>query len=205
MPLAERIRAIGPWLVAEMGLGGLFLVAFLDSSFLSLPEINDLLVATLAHQDPGRRWLYAMAASSGSLAGCTVLHALGRRGGEPLLRRRLGAERMDRIESRFHRFDILAVAIPSLLPPPCPFKVFVLASGVFAMSWPRFLGAVLAGRSARYLGIAWLASRHGDAILGLLQRRLAELAPGVVLAVLLLWLGRCLLGRRRAERPAGPA
>ena len=98
------------------GAPGIFVVAFLDSSFLSIPEINDILIVTSSRAHPERAWLYVVMTTLGSVAGCLVLWELGRRGGEAFLVRRFGAARVERTRAAFQKWDVLALAIPSLLP-----------------------------------------------------------------------------------------
>src|SRR5207245_1761824 len=109
-------------LLPTLGPAGLFVVAFFDSSFLSLPEINDILVVTSCSLDPRSAWIPITMATLGSLAGCSVLWEIGRRGGEPLLERRFGKAQVARTRTAFERWDLLALIVPALLPPPCRSK-----------------------------------------------------------------------------------
>jgi membrane protein YqaA with SNARE-associated domain len=106
-------------LLPALGPSGLFFVAFCDSSFLSLPEINDILVVTSSAHNPGGAWIPITMATLGSLAGCTVLWEIGRRGGEPLLERRFGKAQVARTRAAFGRWDLLTLAIPAVLPRRC--------------------------------------------------------------------------------------
>lgn len=155
---ADRIRA----LALLWGAPGLFLVAFLDSSFLSLPEIADLLVVYMVAQEPARVVVYAVSATLGSMAGCLVMYYLGRKGGEALVRKRFAGSSVDRAMRAFQRYGVLAVLVPSILPPPAPFKVFVLLAGAAGISAGRFLTALAIGRGARYLVLGVLAVKYGD-------------------------------------------
>lgn len=155
-------------LLPTLGPLGLFVAAFLDSSFLSLPEINDLLVVTAAIAQPATAWVAVAMATLGSYAGCVVLWWLGRRGGEALLVRRFGRERSERARAAFHRWDILALAVPALLPPPMPFKLFVLAAAVFAVPFPRFTATILISRGLRYASWSVLGLLYGRQALEML-------------------------------------
>jgi len=146
----------------SIGGPGLFVVAFLDSSFLSLPEVNDLLVIAMVRNDTESMPYYALMATLGSIAGCLVLYLLGRRGGDSLIRRRFGGHRLARAMELSQRYGILAVAIPAILPPPAPFKVFVLLAGVAKVPISQFLTAVALGRGFRYFAEGWLAVRYGE-------------------------------------------
>ena len=167
-------------LAASFGGPGLFLVAFLDSSLLSLPEINDLLVMALVVQDPDRLVHYATAATLGSLTGCLLLYTIGRSGGSALVRRRFGGPRMERALALSRRYGVLAVAVPAVLPPPAPFKIFVLLAGVARVPVWRFAVAVACGRAVRYFGEAALAARYGSDAVALMVR--ARGAAGDALA-----------------------
>jgi membrane protein YqaA with SNARE-associated domain len=148
--------------VVTAGAAGLFLVAFLDSSFLSLPEIADILVVYMVTQHPERVVLYVIANTAGSMFGCLVLYFIGRKGGEPLIRKRFKGPSIERAMGFFQRYGVMAVLIPSLLPPPMPFKIFVLLSGVAAIPVARFATAVAIGRGLRYSILGFLAVRYGQ-------------------------------------------
>jgi len=138
------------WIQTWLGPPGIFVVALLDSSFLSLPEVTDLLVVTSGMQSGRAAWTAALMATLGTVAGCLVLWWLGRRGGEQLLVRRFGKARLDRTRTAFDRWDILALAGPAVAPPPMPFKAFVLAAGVFQIPLRRLAVTVFAARALRY-------------------------------------------------------
>jgi membrane protein YqaA with SNARE-associated domain len=159
-----------------LGAPGLFIVGFLDSSFLSLPEINDLLVIWMVTQHKSRFILYAAAATLGSIAGCLVLYCLGRKGGDAFVRRRFGGSRVDRALATVRRHGVMAVLVPSLLPPPAPFKIFVLLAGVAGISAPRFAIAIGIGRGVRYFAEALLALRYGDQALTYIQGNLRTIS-----------------------------
>jgi membrane protein YqaA with SNARE-associated domain len=156
-------------LLPTLGPAGLFVVAFFDSSFLSLPEINDILVVTSSSLNPRSAWIPITLATLGSLAGCSVLWEIGRRGGEPLLERRFGKAQVARTRVAFERWDLLALIVPALLPPPMPFKIFVLSAGVFGVPWRRFAGTLILARGFRYVFWGVLGIVYGDEALKLLR------------------------------------
>ena len=156
-------------LLPTLGPAGLFVVAFFDSSFLSLPEINDILVVTSCSLHPRSAWIPISLATLGSLAGCSVLWEIGRRGGEPLLERRFGKAQVARTRVAFERWDLLALIVPALLPPPMPFKIFVLSAGVFGVPWRRFAGTLILARGFRYVFWGLLGIIYGDEALKLLR------------------------------------
>ncbi len=198
----SRIVARVQTLALALGAPGLFIVAFLDSSFLSLPEINDILLVWMVVKRPSMLAVYATCATLGSLAGCLVMYSLGRKGGDVFVRRRFHAGTVDRALATFQRYGVMAVLIPSLLPPPAPFKIFVVLAGAAGISPARFVTAVLMGRGIRYFGEGFLALRYGDQTLTFLHEngRTASLVMvGTLVAGLvgyLLWT-KAKAGKRR--------
>ena len=193
------------WVQAfALGIGGpgLFLVAFLDSSFLSLPEINDLLVVMLVVEHKARMPYYALMATLGSVAGCLVLYGLGRRGGEALVRRRFGGPRMTRALALSKRYGVFAVAVPAILPPPAPFKIFVLLAGVAAVPVWRFAATITVARGFRYFAVGALSVRYGEDAIAFVEangRAVALVLVGLLAAGGLVWI----LSRRRREPRIG--
>lgn len=152
-----------------LGAPGLFVVAILDSSILTLPEINDILVVLLVSRHKARLALYAGAATAGSIVGSLVLFTIGRKGGEAVLQKRFSVERSNRARAFIQKYGVMAIIIPSLLPPPMPFKMFVLLSGVARLPTSRFVTAVAIGRGTRYFGEGLLALRYGDQTMAFLH------------------------------------
>ena len=172
-----------------LGLGGpgLFLLAFLDSSFLALPEVVDILIVWMVIEQPDRWLWYGAMATAGSVAGCYVLYDLARRGGEAFLRKRLSERHVTRGMAIFARYGTLALVVPSVMPPPVPFKPFVLMAGVSGMPRLRFISAIATGRGLRYIGEAFLAVLYGRAALDYIHRHAGMVS--IVLAVVLLAAG----------------
>jgi membrane protein YqaA with SNARE-associated domain len=145
-----------------LGAPGLVVVAFLDSSFLPLPGITDvLLIVMVTRNRAGLVW-YVAGATLGSIGGCLVLHYLGRKGGEALIQQRFTGARVERARSALQRHGVMAVLVPSILPPPAPFKLFVLLAGVVGIRPAPFAMAIALGRGARYLALGLLALAYGD-------------------------------------------
>src|SRR5712692_513054 len=147
-------------LVGSLGGLGLFAVAFIDSSVFTFPVINDLLVIHLAMKYPARMPYYALMATLGSLGGCVLLYHLARKGGELAFHKHAGA-RAERVRGWVQRNGFLSVLVPAMLPPPTPFKLFVLAAGVFQVPLRSFTVALLIARGVRYFGEGYLAVRYG--------------------------------------------
>jgi membrane protein YqaA with SNARE-associated domain len=162
--IVDRVRA----LALAWGAPGLFAVAFLDSSFLPLPGITDLLLIVMVTGHPDLVLLYVAGAVAGSVAGCLMMHTIGRKGGEALVRTRFSGPRVESAMRTLQRYGVMSVLIPSLLPPPAPFKIFVLLAGVAGISATRFAVAIAIGRIGRYAAIAWLAVEYGSRASGYL-------------------------------------
>jgi membrane protein YqaA with SNARE-associated domain len=154
---------------ATLGGPGLFIIAFLDSSFVSLPQINDLLVVAMVLQHPLWMPYYAAMATAGSVAGCLVIYALARKGGEAFIRRRVSARTLERATRTIDRYGVLSLAIPAILPPPAPFKLFVLLAGVSGMRPLPFALAIAIARGVRYFGIGLLTVWYGQAAVSFLE------------------------------------
>jgi membrane protein YqaA with SNARE-associated domain len=191
-PFAERLG--GP---------GLALVAFFDSSFISLPEVSDALIVFLVLQHPGRWLYYGLLTTAGSIAGCYTLYALARRGGETFLRKRFNQRRLDQGLGLFRRYGLFAVVVPSILPPPTPFKIFVLLAGVAKVRPPTFLLALLLGRGFRYIGEAWLAYMYGAQATAFIKDYLPHISMAVAGLVVLGGIAALVI-RARRRQPAGP-
>lgn len=184
----------------SLGAPGLFLIAFLDSSFLSLPEINDLLLVWMVSRHESRMVLYAASATLGSISGCLVLYYIGRKGDQFVLRR-FSPDRVQRALAQFQRYGVLAVLIPSLLPPPAPFKIFVLLSGVAGIKPSRFVLAIAVGRGARYFIAGMLAVWYGDQAIDFIRDN-GRTVTLVIVALLVASLATYLVWKR--TRPPKP-
>src|SRR5436189_2738325 len=181
-----NLEAISNWLRVTLlpyGGFGLMVLAICDSSFVSLPEVNDLLLMTFAINDPGSMIKFAALTTLGSVIGCSLLYSVGRKGGETFLRKTFADARLAKVQSWYQRHGILAVIVPSLLPPPTPFKVFVLSAGTFGISWPKFLTAVVIGRGIRYFLEGILAVVYGPAAIRFVQDNYGMMGIGLALLI----------------------
>ncbi len=147
----------------------MILIGALDSSLLSLPEINDYLVVARCYTHPKTAWLFPLFPAIGSVIGCLLLYSIMRRGGLAVLHRRFRMDRVQRVERAYARFGILALAVPAMLPPPLPFKIFVATAGALQFSRRRFLLTILLARSARYYIEGTLAVFYGERVLRFLK------------------------------------
>jgi membrane protein YqaA with SNARE-associated domain len=183
-----------------MGGPGLLIVAFLDSSFVPLPQINDLLVVLMVAQNKPLMPYYAAMATLGSILGCYVIYYLAEKGGEAFLQKRVGRRRhLDTALGLYKRHGLLALMVPALLPPPAPFKLFVLAAGLAGVRPLQFVGAIAVARGARYLAIGVLTIYYGDAALELMRTRGRDVALVVVGVIVLAVAAWWLYNRRRRD------
>ena len=152
-------------ILAPLGVWGVFVVSAIDGAFLGLPM--DAVVAGYVYQDHSRFLLYVILASAGSAVGSSVLYLVGYLGGETLLRRRMSQQRFEQIHRSFDRHEFWALMFPAMLPPPTPFKLFVLAAAVFEMNFGHFLLATFAGRFVRFLILSLLTIKYGKGVVDL--------------------------------------
>lgn len=158
-------------------------LAIFDSSFLSLPEVNDILLMTFSIENPSSMPKLALLTVAGSLFGCALLYSVGRKGGEAVLRSKFSEERVLSIRQWYRKYGVLAIIVPSLLPPPTPFKVFVLAAGAFGISWPRFLLSIAIGRGARYFSEGLLAIAYGPDAIQFVQHNYGKIGLGLAILI----------------------
>jgi membrane protein YqaA with SNARE-associated domain len=169
---ADWKLAILPALM-KWGIWGVGAVAMLDSS--SIPVPMDAILALYIWNDKRHFWLYCLVAAAGSAIGGLLPYGLGRAGGELFLLKRINRAKFERMRDRFERQEFLAVMIPSMMPPPAPWKMFVFASGVFEMRVLDFLLAVFAGRMVRWLALSLLVVKLGPHAVDLVEKHALSL------------------------------
>jgi membrane protein YqaA with SNARE-associated domain len=167
------------------------IIGALDSSLLSLPEVNDYLVVGRCFKYPRAVFYFPLFAAVGSVLGCWLLYSIMQRGGQALLRKRFKPENIKRVENAYARFGFLAIAIPAVLPPPLPFKIFVATAGTLKYPRWKFLLTVMIARSFRYYLEGILAVFYGEQVLSFLKAnglRILLIAAAVSLLALLVYL-----------------
>lgn len=201
LALSNKYRAVLLAFLKPLGFWGVGLVALLDSS--SIPVPMDLIVAGYAWSDPHRFYLYVLMASIGSAIGGLVPYYIGRAGGEIFLLKRIDRAKYERLRDRFEKQEFLALVIPSMMPPPTPWKMFVFAAGVFEMRVTTFMLAVLVGRLIRFSVVSLLTIRYGPEIVhevsDLMRTHVVGVlvALGAILGILALIAVRKSMGRRQ--------
>lgn len=198
--LFERIVGVIEPLAERLGAPGLALVAFLDSSFLSLPQVTDALIVALTLKEPSNWLIHAIATTAGSVGGCFALFLVARKGGEAFIRRKFKERHIDRGLALFQRHGWLSISVPALMPPPTPFKLFVLLAGIADIRPWTFIGAAVLGRGFRYGGEAWLTYRYGEQATGFIRDNLPIVSMTV--AGVLLVGGVALVVWRRRQQPS---
>ena len=202
--ITKILTRVSEYLIT-FGAFGLFLVALLDSSFVPLPSSADALMILLSTTHPSWMLLYAFMATAGSAAGCAILYLISRRAGAKALTK-FSPAKQRRVKDLIDRYDALSVLVATLLPPPFPFKLFVITAGVFRFSLTRFLLAVIAGRAFRFLLEGYLAVRYGAEAKAILARYYPWIGIGlVVLIVGIVVIKQVLKQRSRGTDEVTPA
>jgi membrane protein YqaA with SNARE-associated domain len=191
-------------LLKPLGMWGVMGFAAVDAALLGMPL--DAIVAGYSWAHPKKFLLYALMAATGSALGSIVIYLIGYKGGEMLLLKRIGRARFDRIRASVERHEFWAIMLPSMLPPPTPFKLFVLSAGVAEMSFTRFLAAIFCGRFIRFALESLIVIRYGPQIWDFigsafhhhLRYTIAAIAAGALIGW---WLAR--LRKQRRLRRAG--
>ena len=215
MPTVHLIHMLligeAPWLFKLVnhitdffsGYGGVavLLLAIADSSFLSFPEGNDLLIVILSTGGSWGNMAYFVGLTVvGSVTGCLLLYSVGRKGGRAILKKKFSSQKIERAERIYRKYGNLAVLIPSVLPPPLPFKIFVLSAGVFGMTPSRFLTAVAIGRSIRYSMWGILAVLYGNAVKLFLQDNINTVGTALLAILVLIIIGTVVFQLRKRKR-----
>ena len=178
------------------GAFGLFAVALLDSTFVPLPSSADALMLLLSTTNPSWMLLYAFMATSGSALGCWILYLISRRAGARALNR-FSEAKQQRVKNWIEKYDAFAVLVATLLPPPFPFKLFVVSAGVFRFSLLRFMLAIIVGRAFRFLLEGFFAVRYGAQAKEILAKYYPLIGLGLAVVIVLF-----VLVKRFVKRPA---
>ncbi|HKG46475.1 MAG TPA: VTT domain-containing protein [Pyrinomonadaceae bacterium] len=194
LPFKKWLTRLSEYLIT-FGAFGLFAVALLDSTFVPLPSSVDALMLLLSTTYPSWMLLYALMATTGSALGCLILYLISRRAGARALNR-FSEAKQRRVKHLIERYDMMAVVVATLLPPPFPFKLFVVTAGVFRFSLLRFMLAIVGGRAFRFLLEGYFAVRYGAQA----KEILAKYYPWIGLGLVAVIVGVVLL-RQKLKRP----
>jgi membrane protein YqaA with SNARE-associated domain len=208
--MSDWLSAVALWLEQYIisvplyiAIPAMVLIASLDSSLLSLPEINDYLVVARCYKYPSAVFYFPLFAALGSVTGCLLLYTIMRRGGQALLRKRFKPEQIKRVERTYERFGVFAIAIPAILPPPLPFKIFVATAGTLEYPRWKFLLTVMLARSFRYYVEGILAVFFGKQVLLFMKDNGLVIVSVVASLALIALLVYIIVNRVRRRRKAG--
>lgn len=195
--ITKALSSLSNYLIA-FGPFGLFAVALLDSTFVPLPSSADALMLLLSTARPAWMPLYAFMATAGSAVGCWVLYLVSRRAGHRALAR-FSEAKQQRVKELIDRYDLVAVLVATLLPPPFPFKLFVVTAGVCRFSLMRFMLAIIAGRAFRFFLEGYLAIQYGAQAKAILARYYPWIGLGLAVLAICFFVVRNLLKQKREE------
>lgn len=178
----------------------MFAIAAIDSAFFGMPL--DAVVGGYVYMHPRLFWLYSIMAAAGSAIGSLVLYFIGVAMGELVLEKRMGKAKFERVRARFENHEFLALAVPAIMPPPFPFKLFALSAAVFEMHWAHFLLAIFTGRVARFLLLSALVIYFGPqavSIIGAFIRQHGMVALAVFAVAIAIGAFFFIRGKRRKQ------
>jgi membrane protein YqaA with SNARE-associated domain len=174
---------------ALVGFGavGILAIAFLDAALIPLPGGPDVVVMTLSHLNHAMAPLYVIAAVIGSTLGCLVPYWIGRKAGVTALKK-FSPEKRARVIELVDHYDFWAMLVGAVLPPPFPFKLFLLTAGVFRMRVWRFLAALALGRTVRFILEAWMAVQYGEQAMEIFKQHYPKIGLGIAGAIILVFI-----------------
>jgi len=200
--LTVGLGKLSHWLLS-FGPFGLLAIAFLDSVLIPIPGGVDAMLLLLAASRPSWMLIYVAAATIGSTAGCVGLYRISMRAGHRALNR-FSESKQKRVKDLIDRYDVLSVLVASVLPPPFPFKLFVVSAGVFRLNLLRFTIAIAIGRTFRYLLEGYLAARYGDHAKEILAHYYPSIGIGLAVLIIIFFVAKNLMRRgNRAEAVSG--
>ncbi len=175
---------------------GIFLIALMDAAFIPMPGGPDVVVISLSIYKPAMMPLYVLAAMAGSTIGSLILYFIALKGGQSALQK-FSAEKRAKVQKVLDDYDIWAMLVAAVMPPPFPFKLFVLSAGAFRMKLWRFVLAMVLGRGFRFVLEGILAVRYGEQATDILKQHSVKIGLGIAATILLALLVKMLLNRRQ--------
>lgn len=185
--------------LVAFGAFGLFAIALLDASFLPLPGGADAVLMTLSHLNHALMPLYVLAAVLGSTLGCLFPYWIGRKTGQAALSK-FSPEKREQVLHLLDRYDIWAMLVGAVLPPPFPFKLFLITAGVFRMSVWRFLIALAIGRTIRFTLEGIMAVRYGEQAALLFKQHYPKIGLALAAAIIVIFVLNTLRSRKQEEQ-----
>lgn len=191
------------WVLKSIAFSGsltLLTLSFLDATMLPFPSLNDLLLIDLCIQAPARVTYYATMATIGSVSGSVVLYFIARKGEEAAFHKKAGSQ-APQIRHWMERNGFITLVVAALLPPPTPFKLFVLAAGALGMPFRGFLAALSIARALRFFAEGYLATRYGPQTTHFLMAHSVAFAISTVaFALVFYWIARVLMRGTPGEK-----
>lgn len=181
--------------IATFGAPGLFVLCFLDSTFVPLPSSADALLIFLSIANPQRMLFYVALAVAGSTVGCVLLYYISRRAGRRALAR-FSPAKQKRVKDWIDKYDMLSVLVACMLPPPFPLKLFVVTAGVFRFSVLRFTVAIIFGRIIRFGFLGYFAIRYGTQAMQVLQKYYPWIGLGLAALIIVFFVTRSFLKKK---------
>lgn len=182
---------------ALIGLGalGIFGIALLDAALIPLPGGPDVVVMALAHQNHAMAPVYVIAAIAGSAIGSLLPYFIGLKGGQAALRK-FSPKKRARVEDLINRYDIWALLLAAVLPPPFPLKLFLVSAGAFRIRLGRFVAAMLIGRGVRFTLEGWMAVNYGEQAAEIFRQHYPKIGLSIAAAIVIIFLLNNLIKRR---------
>lgn len=175
---------------------GIFLIALMDAAFIPMPGGPDVVVISLSIYKPAMMPLYVLAAMAGSTIGSLILYFIALKGGQSTLQK-FSAEKRAKVQKVLDDYDIWAMVVAAVMPPPFPFKLFVLSAGAFRMKLWRFVLAMVLGRGFRFVLEGILAVRYGEQATDILKQHSVKIGLGIAATILVALVVKMLLNRRQ--------
>ncbi len=195
--ITNGLNSISQYLIAY-GPFGLFAIALLDSALIPMAGGPDAVMMLLSAARPSWMIFYAASATLGSVIGCVILYYISAKAGRRALAR-FSEAKQARVKDLIDRYDVLSVLVASLLPPPFPFKLFVVTAGVFRLNVWRFAAAIAVGRAFRYLLEGYFAAHYGEHAKDILAKYYPAIGIGLAVLVILIFVGRSLFKSKTVE------
>ena len=186
---------------ALIGFGalGIFLIALMDAAFIPMPGGPDVVVISLSIATPALMPLYVFAAMAGSTLGSLILFFVGVKGGEAVLKK-FSEEKRNKVQKALDKYDIWAMLVAAVMPPPFPFKIFVLSAGAFKMKLWRFVVAMILGRGFRFILEGYLAVRYGEQATEILKHNGGKIGLGIAALILIIFVVKMMIDRKNTSR-----
>ena len=160
------------WADHKCAIPVLFFISFIESSFFPIPP--DVLLMAICFSRP-KRWFQAamwctIASVLGGVFGWYIGWGLWEVVGQPIVKFYHGEAIMEQVKNLYTAWGFWAVLIAAIT--PIPYKVFTIASGVFAFSLPQLIVASVIGRGFRFFLVAGLIRLFGEKVRKFIETRL---------------------------------